>query len=517
MLYPATRDSSSATALISMSLTLTLVQSPAGVRAPAESKAFDQRGGTIGRSPQNDWHLPDPGNRVSREHCRIVWDGARYYLEDVSANGVFLNSAPTPVGRGNRAPLGNGDRVVIGDYVAAVSLAEAPAATAPAVFGPHDDDPFAAGDSRPPGAQAPFGQGAQAPFGQSAQAPFGQSAQAPFGQDSDAPFGPAVGVRSATAFDPAGGASGRGKAGPLIPADEDIFGPADAGSGFDAPQAAPVPWAPEPVETPPSAADHTPSPQDYFRPPGVVNAAPSGPGGIPDDWDAEPGAAPPPPRQAARAMPAPPDDVAPAPAPPPRSPAPMAPDEVGDRAVRAFLEGAGMPDLMVRPDQLDAVMRVAGATYREMTTALREIIEARAALKREFRVEPTLIHAARNNPLKFAPTVEAALATMLSNDQRGYQPAPEAVREAAGDIKAHELATFAAVQEVMAELLQRLAPAAVEQASSKGEGLGSLVGGRRARAWEEYQRAYAAAKEHFDDRFAEVFRRKYADAFRQMR
>ncbi|MGE0745668.1 MAG: type VI secretion system-associated FHA domain protein TagH, partial [Rhodospirillales bacterium] len=363
----------------------------------------------------------------------------------------------------------------------------------------------------------------QAPFGQGAQAPFGQDSDSPFGPGASAPFGPSVGVRSTTAFDPAGGTAGHGKAAPLIPLDDDIFGSGDASSGFDAPRAEPLPWEPEPVETPPSAADHSPSPQDYFRPPGVVGPAPSG-SAIPDDWDAEPapppaaGAPPKPARAGAPPPPAPaPDPLAPPPAAAPRAPAPP-PDEAGDRALRAFLDGAGMPDLMIRPDQVDAVMRVAGATYREMTTALREIMEARAALKREFRVEPTLIHAARNNPLKFAPSVEAALATMLSNDQRGYQPAPEAVREAAGDIKSHELATFAAVQEVMAELLQRLAPAAVEQASAKGDGLGSLVGGgRRARAWEEYQRAYAAAKEHFDDRFAEVFRRKYAEAFRQMR
>jgi type VI secretion system FHA domain protein len=468
-----------------MSLTLTLVQSPPGVRAPAESKSFDERGGTIGRSPQNDWHLPDPANRVSREHCRIVWDGARYYLEDVSANGVFLNGSPNPVGRGNRVPLGNGDRIVIGDYEATVAVSSERAAPG-AVFGPQpDDDPFAAAGAR---------------------------------QAAGAPFGPAVGVRATTAFDLTGDAAGRGKGGPAIPADEDIFGPGEPPPAFGAPRQAPVPWAPEPVETPPSAADHSPSPQDFFRPPGVVNPGP-GSHAIPDDWDAEPGATPAAAAAAPAARPAPPPAAAEPPLQPAaRAPAPLPPDEAGDRALRAFLDGAGMPDLMIRPDQADAVMRLAGATYREMVTALREIIEARAALKREFRVESTLIRAARNNPLKFAPTVEAALATMLSNDQRGYQPAPDAVREAGGDIKAHELATFAAVQEVMAELLQRLAPAAVEQSAAKSEGLGSLVaGGRRARAWEEFLRTYAAVKEHFDDRFAEVFRRKYEEAFRQMR
>jgi type VI secretion system protein len=39
------------------------------------SRVFGVNGGSIGRAPDNDWVLPDPGRVVSGHHCEIEYRG----------------------------------------------------------------------------------------------------------------------------------------------------------------------------------------------------------------------------------------------------------------------------------------------------------------------------------------------------------------------------------------------------------------------------------------------------------
>jgi type VI secretion system protein len=72
-------------------------------------------GGTIGRSADNDWVLPDPLRYVSAHHARISHRGGHYYFEDVSTNGSFLNDDHRPIGRQPHL-LRNGDLLRLGEY-----------------------------------------------------------------------------------------------------------------------------------------------------------------------------------------------------------------------------------------------------------------------------------------------------------------------------------------------------------------------------------------------------------------
>ena len=47
----------------------------------------------IGRSPDNDWVLPDPARLVSSKHCLVQNKDGRYYITDNSTNGVELVKA----------------------------------------------------------------------------------------------------------------------------------------------------------------------------------------------------------------------------------------------------------------------------------------------------------------------------------------------------------------------------------------------------------------------------------------
>jgi len=86
--------------------------------------AFKAAGGTIGRSADNDWVLPDPLRYVSAHHARVQFRNGRFYLLDLSTNGVFVNDDSEPVARRNPEgyPLRNGDMVRIGDYQVVVAL-----------------------------------------------------------------------------------------------------------------------------------------------------------------------------------------------------------------------------------------------------------------------------------------------------------------------------------------------------------------------------------------------------------
>ncbi len=88
------------------------------------SIVFTVAGGTIGRSADNDWVLPDPLRYVSAHHARVQFRDGRYYLHDVSTNGVFVNDEAEPVSRRHREgyALQNGDVVRVGDYQIVVAL-----------------------------------------------------------------------------------------------------------------------------------------------------------------------------------------------------------------------------------------------------------------------------------------------------------------------------------------------------------------------------------------------------------
>jgi type VI secretion system protein len=88
------------------------------------SIVFAADGGTIGRSADNDWVLPDPLRYVSAHHARVQFRNGKFLLLDLSTNGVFVNDEVEPVSRRNADgyPLRNGDMVRIGDYQVFVAL-----------------------------------------------------------------------------------------------------------------------------------------------------------------------------------------------------------------------------------------------------------------------------------------------------------------------------------------------------------------------------------------------------------
>ena len=125
-----------------MELRLEIISFQKSLMGDAQSQTFDETGGSIGRGRDSTWVLPDPNRYVSTRHAEIGFSGGRFHITDTSTNGVFLNGSATAIGRDQRVPLSDGDRLVLGDYEIAVRQeadsrrpeAPRPAKATPAVF-----------------------------------------------------------------------------------------------------------------------------------------------------------------------------------------------------------------------------------------------------------------------------------------------------------------------------------------------------------------------------------------------
>ncbi|MDA0705310.1 MAG: type VI secretion system-associated FHA domain protein TagH [Planctomycetota bacterium] len=107
-----------------MALQLEIVSEHRGIVGDDAVRVFHDKGGTIGRSLQNDWILPDPDRFISGRHATIDFKGGAYYLADTSSNGVYINGDCEPLGKGNPRRLFNGDVIRLGDFVINVAVDE---------------------------------------------------------------------------------------------------------------------------------------------------------------------------------------------------------------------------------------------------------------------------------------------------------------------------------------------------------------------------------------------------------
>jgi type VI secretion system protein len=105
-------------------LRLKIVSDQRRTLAERSSAVFSVEGGTIGRSADNDWVLPDPSRYVSAHHARVQFREGHFYLQDVSTNGVYVNDEMEPLAKRGSSGyrLSNGDMLRMGEYhiVAAV-------------------------------------------------------------------------------------------------------------------------------------------------------------------------------------------------------------------------------------------------------------------------------------------------------------------------------------------------------------------------------------------------------------
>jgi len=125
-----------------MPLELKIVSEHADLVGDDAVREYHENGGTIGRSLQNDWILPDPDRFISGRHAVIDFKGGIYYLADTSSNGVYVNNEMEPIGKGNPRRLFDGDRLRLGDFEIEVTVD-----SGESLVMPMDEEPSVAPDN----------------------------------------------------------------------------------------------------------------------------------------------------------------------------------------------------------------------------------------------------------------------------------------------------------------------------------------------------------------------------------
>ena len=103
-----------------MILTLEVTGEQAEDLGAGSRKIFNSIGGTIGRLPDNDWVFPDP--YVSGRHALIRYLNGKFFVEDTSTNGVFINTPDNRLSRDQPHQLKSGDTIYIDAYRIQVSI-----------------------------------------------------------------------------------------------------------------------------------------------------------------------------------------------------------------------------------------------------------------------------------------------------------------------------------------------------------------------------------------------------------
>ncbi len=196
--------------------------------------------------------------------------------------------------------------------------------------------------------------------------------------------------------------------------------------------------------------------------------------------------------------------------------APAAGQAGGDELLRALLEGLGAGQAPPITRLTPELMRLVGALLAESVRGAVDLLQARAAVKREVRADVTAIRPRQNNPLKFSPNAALALQHVLGPTVPGFMRGEEAMRDAYRDLRAHELAVMAGMRSALAGLLQRFDPKALETRIAGKSGLGLLLaGGRRAQLWESYQDLFGQLSAEAEDDFHAIFGRAFLQAYQE--
>ncbi len=186
-----------------------------------------------------------------------------------------------------------------------------------------------------------------------------------------------------------------------------------------------------------------------------------------------------------------------------------------DELLAAFQRGLGLSlnlPVGLTPD----LMQQVGIMLREATQGTLDLLKARAITKREVRAEATMIVSRDNNPLKFSPDIDFALAQLLTSRSRGFMGAQEAMRDAYDDLRAHQFGVMAGMRSALAGVLKRFEPAELEARVGTLSLLDKLQpSGRKARLWDLFEQHYADLSCEAADDFNALFGKAFLDAYQQ--
>ncbi len=431
---------------------------------------FGEAGGYIGRSSECEWVLPDKSKHISRKHALVTFEDDAFYIEDVSANGVFLSLGNEPVGRGSRHRIEHGEGFVIGGYTIMARLLHNPRAYAASSHTAEEDI-------------LSFSQ----PLSLNPLTAMEQEEEM-IARQRLGDYDDLLGQRSVQTVLPGDHTDPRiSRLQPMVAVAEyrELI-PADWDADPDEEEEDFAPAAPPPVP-PVSRAPARPVAQAPVPP---VAQAPVAPVAQP---------------------PVPPVMQAPAP-PPPMAPASLVQKgrEPSPGTTEAFFRELGFAEAPASAAEQERVMLLTAALLRAAVNGLTRALQNRNECKNELRLPMTTMGlGVSNNPLKFSPTPEAAMATLLGVPQKGVLAPVESVLEGFQNLHSHHMGLIAGARAAVRASLEKVAPKVVE---ARLDADGPVRFNRNNRLWHTFIRMHQSLQDDHEG-FAALFLQDFARAY----
>jgi len=187
-----------------------------------------------------------------------------------------------------------------------------------------------------------------------------------------------------------------------------------------------------------------------------------------------------------------------------------------DAALRAFLEGAGLPFKEMSAAQAERMLRDCGAILRATVEGVMMLLVSRGELRKELQAEDrTMVGAGNNNPLKLMSDPHEAMAYLFDPSERtdGFLDPVQAVGDACEDLRAHEQALAAGMRAAVIGILRRLNPHALEVAFEKSTTAGLPLPGRKGRLWDLFVAHHGKLAHDAQEDINKVLGREFMTAY----
>jgi type VI secretion system protein len=456
-----------------MALRLRVVSEHSTRLGPQATKVFGVHGGTIGRSSDNEWILPDPERYLSGKHARVDFRSGTYVLVDTSSNGTYVNGAQVPLGKYHDYQLKDGDYIRLGEYELLVSIDKSNDF-------PPDESAIVAYDGLSPSSAA------KKSTANDLGADLDLSALL---ETTDQPL-PNSGIRSGAGASPPPvttlptaptlTAAPQGSAAPGVVARRDAYGQSlPPGGDEDA-----TPWhmLTRPLRVEPTGA----------ATPGVAT-----PGAATPRVDAakatDSGAGSGPPSISGRSF------------------SGTLFDGDYDTGLSAFCRGAGIDLRSISSDARSTALQLAGQLLRESILGLMDLNHGTHEFRNRFRISAPPADVPES-PLNFSKGIDEALVRLLNNLSI-RSGSVEAIRGNFRELKAQQSATMTAMHAAFEEFLQRVDPKELEERFERAGKRGVFGASNKSKYWELYAEMYAGVAQRPHDGFPHLYTEAFARAF----
>ncbi len=160
------------------------------------------------------------------------------------------------------------------------------------------------------------------------------------------------------------------------------------------------------------------------------------------------------------------------------------------------------------------LMERMGSLLRTSAEGTIQLLLTRQDFKRELRADVTMIASNHNNPLKFSPSADVALAHLMGDQVRGFMAPRDAMRDAFQDLKAHQLGVMVGMKAALTQLLERFTPEALEEkiaAKSKFDAL--FAANRKAKLWDQFCTLQKGITREAEDDFHNLFGKEFSKTY----